>query len=234
MSLYPATVLERSTLTFCAASLHPRDELLFKAFVRLLDHLTHHHWRYQAPADGVTIDLLVIADGTLAEYRGPKAAQCLQLGANGSLQPGFLHWPLKSDALEKELNRVGGQILAGHTRPSPTTWSAGRDFGAVAHVGTQATSMRLRQWPPADLLTGAGRMRLATLLTGKAITLHELAERSKLPLAQCGAFVGDLQRAKLLVGPGNPPGPIQHLTGLAPKSLQAGLLARIRLSLGIF
>ena len=234
MSNYPSTMLERSTLTFCIAGLHARDELLFKAFVRLLDHLTHQHWRYQAPAEALQIELLVTAEGMLAEYSAIQTNQCLQLGATGLLRPGFLHWPLKPDELEKELNRVGAQCLAARAKPSAAMWPINTAVGAATHESMRTTAIRLRQWPPADLLTGTGRMRLATLLTGKAITLDELAGRANLPLALCEAFVAQLHQAKLLIVYSTRENPAQSLAALVPKPLPTGLLARIRLSLGIF
>ena len=234
MSNYPSTLLERSTLTFCSAGLHARDEMLFKTFVRMLDHLTHQHWRYQAPAEALRIDLLVTAEGMLAEYSDIKTWQCLQLGATGPLRPGFLHWPLKPGELEKELNRVGAQCLAARAKPSAAMLPTNSAVGAATHESARTTAIRLRQWPPADLLTGTGRMRLATLLTGKAITLDELAGRANLPLALCEAFVAQLHQAKLLIVYSTRENPAQSLAASVPKPLPTGLLARIRLSLGIF
>ena len=68
MDSYPSTIVERLTLTFCVEGLPAREELLFKSFVRLLDHLTQQHWSYQPPAAHQRIDLLVVADGVQPTY----------------------------------------------------------------------------------------------------------------------------------------------------------------------
>ena len=54
---------ERTTLTYCVAGLKPREELLVKSYIRLLDRTTLHQWLYQPPAGGVRVDLLIAAPG---------------------------------------------------------------------------------------------------------------------------------------------------------------------------
>lgn len=234
MSAYQSTMLERANLTFCVDALQAREELLFKAFLRLLDHLTNQQWRYQAPGEGRHIDLVVMAEGTRPMALAQAIpAQLLQLGAAGSARHGYLAWPLKPDELEKELNRLGGQAMAQRAVQAPPALFTGAESGAPIALGMPITLMRLQQWPPTRLLAGPGRMRLATLLTGKAMTLDELVYRSALPLAVCKAFVTELQHARLLVAPGSVIKPAQQAPVLTSKPPQPGLLARIRLRFGI-
>lgn len=237
-----STALERSILTFCVEGLPAREELLFKSFVRLLDHLTHQQWRYHPPATDTRVDLLVVAKDvqpTYSQRPGQAPQPVLQLGSNGTNGAnghGFLSWPLNPAALEKELNRLGG--LAITQRSAPQEPALGNVAVTSTPVGptepaSKAKPMRLQQWPPAHLLTSTDRMRLATLLTSKAMSLKELVHRSALPLPVCEAFVNDMLGAQLLVTPSvvaktEPP---RHAP--AQEVVQHGLLARIRMRLGI-
>ena len=233
MTGYNSTVADRSSLTFSVEGLHAREELLFKAFVRLLDHLTHQQWTYFPAAADARADLLVVADGVEPTYSrnpGQSPQAVLRLGTTGANGNGVLSWPLKPDALEKELNRVGGQVA--RQRSS-------KDVLVMSTPDTAQGLMRLQQWPPTKLLNGTGRMRLATLLTGKAMSLDELVFRSALPLPLCKIFVDELQRANLLQLTASAPKPaLASPAAIAPpkvplKTTQPGLLDRIRIRLGI-
>ena len=249
MESYRSTVIERSTLTFCVEGLPAREELLFKAFVRLLDHLTHQHWSYLPPAAHQRIDLLVVADGVEPTYSKVPNSQpqpVLRLGSEAADGHGYLSWPLKPNALENELNRLG--VLTTSQRGvlhSQVLFSGAATGTPLATGDTTKDLMRLQKWPPSRLLSGTGRMRLATLLTGKAMSLGELVTRSSLPLPVCKAFVDELQSAQLLLSVGitptqtatqtpvmKPEPALQPETPL-PKVVQPGLLDRIRFRLGI-
>lgn len=236
MTDYESTVLERSTLTFCVEGLPAREELLFKSFVRLLDHLTHQQWSYQPAAANQRIDLLVVADGvepTRYHEAGQQPQAALRLGSSGANGHGYLSWPLKPGALEVELNRLGGLSIRQRGAPHVQALFTGAATGGQAVIDTAKDSMRLLQWPPARLLAGVGRMRLATLLTGKAMRLDELVRRSALPVEICQAFVLDLQRANLLTSPSHAAQPTHPQPAVLQKVTQPGLLDRIRLRLGI-
>ena len=53
---------QRSTLTFSVEGLAAREELLFKGYVRLLDHLTEHQWQYREASVLHRVDLLVASE----------------------------------------------------------------------------------------------------------------------------------------------------------------------------
>jgi len=114
--------------------------------------------------------------------------------------------------------------------------------------------MRLRRWPLPRLLAEPGRMRLATLLTGKAMGMDELLHRSALSKKICQRFIDDMQTADLLMleeaHETTHPEIVARLSGtpaaLASASaykqsvmpsakpvVQPGLLTRIRLRLGM-
>lgn len=236
MKDYESTVLERSTLTFCVEGLPAREELLFKSFVRLLDHLTHQQWSYQPADASQRIDLLVVADGVQpTQYKSSSQPDqpVLRLGSTGGDGHGYLSWPLKPGALEFELNRLGGLSIKQRGAPHVQALFTGAAVGHQVVVDTSKDLMRLVQWPPARLLAGVGRMRLATLLTGKAMKLDELVRRSALPVDVCQAFVLDLQSANLLTSPSPAAQPAHSQPAAIKKVAQPGLLDRIRMRLGL-
>jgi hypothetical protein len=236
MDSYRSTVIERPTLTYCVEGLSAREELLFKAFVRLLGHQTHQQWSYQPPAPHLQIDLLVVADGvqpTCSQTANQSSQPILRVGPSTANGHGYLSWPLRPDALENELNRLGGMVLRQRGAPHTQALFTGAAVGSPMVADTSKNLMRLQQWPPSRLLSGVGRMRLATLLTGKAMRLDELVYRSALPLDVCQAFVNDLQQAGLLLSPGSTPFALAVKNSPLPKPAPLGLLERIRLRLGI-
>ena len=245
---------QRTTLTFSVEGLAAREELLFKGYVRLLDHLTEHNWRYCEPSMAQRIDLLV-ADERVQPTRCLQATSrpqpVLQLGTSKSASHAFfLSWPLKPYELENELNRLG-RLLEGYSAsvqvPSPQQFS----FEPVQTAPAQKL-YRLRQWPKPSLLTEPGSMRLATLMTGRAMGLEELMYRSALSQAVCTRFVATMQAANMMVEPSvatspsppwtpptfaTPASLAQHERQAGPPAVKAvappGLLARIRMRLGI-
>ena len=249
MDSYRSTVIERSTLTFCVEGLQAREELLFKAFVRLLDHSTHQQWTYHPAAADVRVDLLVVAEEiepTFSKVQNTQPQPVLRLGSTGVDGHGYLSWPLRPNALENELNRLGGLTISQRGALHGVVLFSGTAAGTPLATGdTTKDWLRLQKWPPARLLAGTGRMRLATLLTGKAMSLDELVTRSALPLHVCKTFVDELQSAQLLLSVGITPlpaptqtstvrpGPALQPKTILPKAVQPGLLDRIRMRLGI-
>ena len=184
-------------LTFSVEGLAAREELLFKGYVRLLDHLTEHHWQYREPSAVQRIDLLV-ADERVQPTRCFQAAEklqpVLQLGTTqNDSNPFFLAWPLKPYELENKLNRLGRLIGAGTANgPAPAEQKSIPESKLAAPAQKH---YRLRQWPKPSLLTEPGSMRLATLLTGRAMGLDELVFRSALAPQVCERFVAAMQAA---------------------------------------
>ena len=210
----------RATLTFCVEGFQAREELLVKSFIRLIDHLTKQQWVYQPLGGQARIDLLLAAPGGSAAFAaryGELPLAVVEVGgdeaspANEGPGKGYLSWPLKPGALEKELNRVG-ELTASQAgrfdaaRADPGLLALQTKAASVPHTTTNTTSatnttlghLRLKQWPSAQLLTGPGRMRLATLLTGRGMAMDELVSRSRLPQPLCDTFISELRQAGLL------------------------------------
>ena len=244
----------RTTLTFSLEGLAAREELLFKGYARLLDRIMEHHWQYHEPSTTQRVDLLVV-DERVQPTRFLQAAgkpqNVLQLGVSKSVsRPFYLTWPLKPYELENELNRLGRLIGADAAREQfveeqKSIPDSIQDAHAQQHY-------RLSQWPKPMLLTAPGSMRLATMLTAKAMSLEELVFRSALSKTVCERFITDMQAANLIMysasanskpaqgtEPGtNKPNPsAQHESPAGQPATKAvaqpGLLARIRMRLGI-
>ena len=102
------------------------------------------------------------------------------------------------------------------------------------------------------LLAESGRMRLATLLTGKAMSLEEMVFRSALSRSVCERFITDMQTAGLITHPDAEAsqGPVrvspaakkprlsaqqerQAAASATKAVIQPGLVARIRMRFGM-
>lgn len=247
--MFASTLLNRATTSFCVLGMPPREEMLLKSFVRLLDHIVHHQWLYYSAADAPRAEVVVVLHGHVPELTPPAGRPpqfVLTLGTEVSTAPFFLHWPLHPNELTDELNRLGELVAAQRLRQAQAAEKKAAE-AQISVTAAGAPGLRLQQWPPPILLTKPGRMRLATLLSSRAMDLAELERRSALPAAVCKAFVEDMQRAGLLVAqvgvgaeaatpplktetPANlPTAPAQAVHAVAP----ASLLARIRLRLGL-
>jgi hypothetical protein len=226
------TPTQTTCFAFSLEGIEPREELLFKSFIRLLRHRMDHCWLYKPQSSRKQVDLRVVSDKLLAVK---AAVPTLTLSAISSTQPGVLCLPLRATEVETELNRLGAVIaaarnLAGSPDRKP---NSAQDQGQAQAEG--AKTFRLRRWPTATLVDSPHRVRMATLLTHQPLQLVELARRSGQPLAVCTAFVQDLLLAGLViesVAATKPPA-----TARAPKPppsiVPRGLLARIRSRLGL-
>ena len=234
--LAPCEVLaDKSERRYGVEGLGDREALVLKSMIRLLGHRTHHTWKY-APA---TTELMVVSEKLSAAGESTtRAQQVLTLGVRSSNQLGFLCMPVNARELEAELNRLGALI----TPVNRTVQMPPEAAGVTLPNDLAAEPMRMLRWPHSALLKGPGRLRLATLMTGKQMTVHSLQRSSGESLAACSAFFEELQKANLLA-PGH-----KVLSALLPTTPQAvpqpnvaaqknaappSLLARIRMRLGI-
>lgn len=237
MMTYLHTAPPPTQRSYSLEGLPDREVLVFKSMVRLLGHRTKYSWVY---LPGST-ELRVVGEGAaLSPALQTPAQQLLTLGTGNTRRPSYLQVPLHANELQAELDRLGALI-------SPPT----RLAEAQAADTSTTTPMRMLRWPPATALTTASRVRLATLMAGKPMSLSELQQRSKESLAVCAAFFDDLKQLQLLahsaVGAGaGAAGAAERKTTTAttnfiktttmpaqPGAVKRGLLARIRLRLGL-
>ena len=209
----------RHTRTYSLDGLPEREALVFKSMVRLLGHRTKDAWSY-SPSSA---ELHVVADNmSVFALQSTLARQVLTLGVGNVKRQSYLRLPLHANELEAELNRLGALIF-----PMDGACST------LPEIPFETMPMRMVRWPPAGLLTTTTRVRLATLMAGKPLTLGELQQRSKENLATCTAFFADLRQSNLLT-------PVAALAAskaaqlqTSKKPVQPGLLTRIRMRLGL-
>lgn len=220
----------RPALGFSFHGLSPRDETLFKSYLRLLDHRTAQHWEHHQDR----ADVRVVAEGSVEATTDAASTSRWQLtiGTTEKQQQHFVSLPFKADQLESELNLLGALVMqvrnALSMKPQP------RD-----------DMLRLSRWPNPALLRSAERLRLATCMTGRPFSPATLSTRTGIAAAVCESFVTDLRQAGLLESANGAAAtqPVQQNrtpASVAPDAPQAqrpavpvGLLARIRNRLGI-
>ena len=236
MTAHPSSPARRALLSFSVERLAPRDELLLKSFVRVLDHRTHQHW-HCVESQG---DLRVTGEPVGAADADPQQP-VLRIGQAASGAYG-LTLPLHAEALEGVLNRIGDALVQARGAQAP----------ACAGPIRADEEFRLRRWPQAALLGSGDRVTLATLMSARPYTLALLHRQSGVPLKVCGEFLQELRQAGLLHGAPTPaqamPMPpvaavplsaasVPPLAGVRPLAAtpvaQPGLLARIRARFGL-
>lgn len=195
----------RRTVTFAVRGLAPRDEVLFKSFVRLLAHRTEQAWK---PAeDGAPASVVVAGQQTAGHV--PAAGPVLVVGPARRSEPHFVRFPLHADELEAALNAIG------------------RTLAPAGQGGLGDACFRLLRWPPPTLLTNAARIRLATLLSVGSVPASLLPARCGCGASTCTHFLAELARAGLLSTRD-----VAVQPQAAARRIEAGLLDRIRLRLG--
>ena len=213
---HPPKPGNRVTLSYGISHLSAHEALLLKSLVRLLGHRTLHGWVFQA--EGAALQV-VGQDGAPPIGAVPTAAPLqLYVSNTDSPHPLSLRLPLHVGALESMLNQVGEQLAQKQTRASLALTSFGNE------------TYQLKRWPPAALLGSPDRMKLATLLTARALCLAGLAQRSQQPIGECEHFLHALQHAGLLTEHSAATSPAAPAQAPAPAG---GLLARIRHRLGL-
>ena len=220
-------------LRYSIKGLELRDEILLKSLIRLLSHRTEHQWvcaTEQADLE-VTGSLPDPASGPHQDDAQPPTRLIMAHDAPAEAQH-FLRLPLHVNELELKLNQLGRLIA----KAPALLWNATpATTQATTTAATPALTYRLQRWPQAFLLTSSERLKLATLLTVRPLSLAALQERSGQTQQACESFVNDLQNAGVLqpsatISPSSP-----TLKQAVPQRAAApmGLLARIRQRLGL-
>ena len=244
--------LGKKTLRFSVEGLSPRDELLLKSLVRILDHRTEYSWQCISERIGEQVDLRVVSERSVVNIEPRLAANFQAVLIITSAQPaevGVLALPLRADLLEQELNRQGRLICgkqdqlpdhAAPSIPSPALSIVQPGFEPVRILNT--SPLRLNRWPPIALLNSSAKLKMATLLSGKPITVAQLADRANQTLSLCNDFIAELRRANLVVEDLVPVTAMrinlhseESEENKSPEIMNAtrGLLSRIRVRLGL-
>ncbi len=214
--------------SYSLEGLPDREILVFKSMVRLLSHRTNDLWVYSPSST----ELRIVGEGHRSAHEDSHPVQqVLVVGTSSTKRPSYLQMPLHANELEAELNRLG--VLM-----APRSTAA----GVFAAASIRSLPMRLLRWPPASVLTTPSRMRLATLMASKPLTVEDLQQRSQESHAVCAAFFVELTQLHLLtadlaasppkIAPAHPPASTAVPYPNSPL-VQPGLLGRIRIRLGL-
>lgn len=217
--------------TYTLRQVCPRDEIVFKSVVRVLQGKTRHAWQH---TDGVNADLLVLGTqeaGAQAAAAELAAQVVIHVSASAAADSRELHLPVRVADLISHLDHAGDEIAgrAAHgagARAVPAAEPAHEPLGE---------RVSLSRWPEPALLQGDIRhLKLAAALTGQPVSIIELAARTEFPLALCQAFVDAMKAAGVLrVRDGMAPAAVRAAPA-APRMHQPqppahpGLIARIR------
>jgi len=217
----------RPLLHFGLHGLSDREEVLFKSCMNIISLRTRHRWVWHAHV----VNLLVVADDTINQLSGSfssvpiicigNAEKVMARRKDTETRHVYLPRPLRPIDMLACVDRQGDFAIK--------NGNLAIDLRALPTAATAA--VRLRRWPPVPLLSDRYRTRLATLLTGRPVTLSWLKQRSGVPEEICTSFLSELEHANLLES--------THVTTLpsvivTPSvSSKMGLLGRIRQRLGL-
>lgn len=221
-----------SVLRFGIAHLSPPELGLVKAFFRLYSQDPAFRWTI---VEGPPYDALLIDDSVDVQEEPPLEIErpevVLRLTLAKSDLPNTLGRPLRSDYLEAWLKKAENDLQALQTAKSSQQSVELRDkplIDSTAHF-------RLRRWPSAALLAADPvRVRIATLLLRRPLSLGELMALSQQEVEDCAAIVQlfqdsdliEIQDAPKLANP-------EMMTRVANQAIQTGLVGRFREKLGL-
>jgi hypothetical protein len=128
---------------------------------------------------------------------------------NSGSQPHAMERPIRADKLQQWLKGIERGLA--ETRPAPEDADAQT---ALEMEVSDAVRFSLRRWPSALMLRNdMDKVRMASLLSRRALNASELASNTQIPLSQCVTFLQALRTAGTLE---------LHVAPVAPA--QAGLL----------
>jgi hypothetical protein len=184
--------------------LAPAEAGLVRALVTLiLSDRPDSVWNFveSGPCDALVGDARDAGLPLAQKERGSRAM--LVLGTATPARSDALPRPLRPDLLQAWMDRTQRRLL------SPVAAAAHVPSPAVEPSGTR---FRLRRWPPAELLRAQpARVRMATLLSRRALSANHLSKLTMEPEADCRRFINLLQSFQLVVAeeaePPRPPAP---------------------------
>ena len=236
-----------SALRLGAYQLPAAEVVLVQTLFRLFAHGDTFRWAFVTapPYDALLVD----ASG--ADHRSagalPEAKAVLRLTRmHAPDAPNTLQRPIRADRLREWLHRTELDLLDTHVLPQPvdTLIEQAESLAIETERALQTSALRfkLRRWPPAVVLRGdPTRIRMATLLSRRALSSAELAGISGAPIDECQSFMQLLQTTGLVAlhqdapAPVSQPTPAAHSSDTPPphqRTFGRGLIAGIRRRLG--
>ncbi len=223
-------------LTFITCNVSPRDDLLLRSMIRLLNGQSKRHWRptdhghadlcFQGaanPNDTSESALAVVAKHRVSLVSGTPGANEIAL-------------PLHVGNVLTTLNRVADALAA-------SALNADAPQRAPTPAARAQVEFALVRWPDWSLLQQDSQfLRLATVLASRSADKQGLADRSGVSLECCQRFLTALAKEGLVraaLSEAEPPAPevggspIVKLVAENAESAQASLWSRLRRRLGI-
>jgi hypothetical protein len=137
--------------------------------------------------------------------------QVKRLSSPGNPAPGQMHRPIRSDLLVGWLSSIEVLLRQASRQTAPQTAAVVAESRVQAPAPMKAsapteralpgdnTLFKLTRWaPPHVLAREVGRVRIATLLSRKHMSLTELAMLSRMTVTACFAFLSELEAIGIL------------------------------------
>ena len=240
-----------SNLRLGAHQLPAAEVVLVQTLFRLYAHGGDFNWTFVTapPYDAVLVD------GTSGDDLSAEVAQMAKsvlrlTRMNEQAGPNTLQRPIRADKLQEWLNSV--EYSFQDTRPGAlTSIPHSESMQAAAPEPQQAPvsplRFKLRRWPPAALLrSDPSRIRMATILSRRALNATELSSISGQAVHEAQAFLQTLQTTGLVdlqqEPVAQPPSAPEHASAgtaapssatIAKPSFARGLIFGIRRRLGL-
>ena len=192
-----------SNLRLGAYKLPAAEVVLIQTLFRLYSHGGDFNWTF---ATAPPYDALLV-DGASSDADSPEVARMARsilrlTRMNGEAGPDTLQRPIRADKLQDWLNSVSYGFQ--DTRPVAQTSTPASEPPPAAAAEAPAISVspvrfKLRRWPPAALLrSDPNRIRMATVLSRRALNAAELSSISGQSVGDCQAFLQTLQTTGLV------------------------------------
>lgn len=243
----PLSASQRHVFYFKVSGLSVRDELLLRSMVCVLDKKTHHEWRCRESRPQLAIVHSKNNPGPENISNPADSSLAMMVGDMGVDEGLRLRLPLHPADLEAKLNRAGSIILGRLAADEPSTETASSPHEPVpSHAHEEKKSipadpqepgwndrLQLSRWPAAPLLASPRHVKAATLLLKMPMTMSKICEFSGLTQDECTRFIEKLRQNMLLQSPDTKKINGSILPDAANNQARIGLLARIRLKLGL-
>jgi hypothetical protein len=218
-----------TAFTLGVHNLPAAEVVLIKTLMRLFPATATFKWRFAetGPFDAVLTDATHAAD----EVPAKLARAVLKITrADAATDADCITRPIRAEQLQAWL-ALQGELLQLLPRPAARS-------SRVATAHAAGTRFKLRRWPSAAVLKNdPQRIRLATLLSRRALGTRELSHISRLPADLCQDFVDTLQQTGLIEverAPAAAAAPRKAPAAAAvPRPLAGGLIDGIRRRLGL-
>lgn len=194
-----------SILKLGTYNLPDAEVVLVKTLFRLFSHGQSFRWTF---VNAPPYDALLV-DGTTPEGASGDvsrlAPSVLRLTRmNAGSEPNTLERPIRADKLQNWLAANERKLLSARQASTPSGDSQGVGFSDFSQEQQKSelpsfARFKLNRWPSALLLRrDPNRIRMATLLSRRALNAEELSVICQQPIGTCEVFIQVLRAANLI------------------------------------